>query len=177
MKKFALLGAVAALATAGGVFAAFVFTEEGISGNNQAQTVTVTVEEDQTNSNGTFAVKDGSKFDFEIKSDGAQDVNNVSANFGEDDSVIVTYVSNTTVSHTVNISFEWVEDSITAGGVTVTYAPITATSMDYDDGQLDITEFIKNSITVTGQCTSTAAYSQLTAANFGNSLTITATIA
>ena len=28
MKKFALLGAVAALATAGGVFAAFVFTED-----------------------------------------------------------------------------------------------------------------------------------------------------
>lgn len=180
MKKFALLGAVAALATAGGVFAAWTFSTGGINGSEQTQSVSVSVDEEtSTKDYGTFSLTSNS-FSFKLQSEGNADVNTVEIAWGTENSVVGLYVSNNpNVDEQVELTFAWEKPSIAVGGdsdVVVTYDDITPVVLTEGSYKATLTSAIQGSISVTGDVETSSELGLVKGTNFNNKLTITATI-
>ena len=139
MKKFALLGAVAALATAGGVFAAWNFA----TGSVQApadQTITVTVDSAAVSSQayGTFSVS--GSIELTLTGNGNVDANTPVLVADEDNNEItITYTSNFAGSETVPLEAEFKGVSNREG--------IGDTDVDMTVSDLDISENFTDSNT------------------------------
>lgn len=109
MKKFALLGAVAALATAGGVFAAWQFTNGGVY-EDQNNSLNVTVVGEVTN-NGYGTVSVTGALALSLDGNGVSNNNTIVGTFDQTKSIVFQYTPATNdLGVTVDISFDYTEN-------------------------------------------------------------------
>ena len=146
MKKFALLGAVAALATAGGVFAAWTFSGENVDPAESTIGVTVLQNTNFDSKLGTITIDN----DFVVNITGNDTLNNNTPVATVTGTLAVKYESNdTTEKEKVKITFAWDEDTYVINGTDVTYSmtaigehTFTSDSEEYNDHTVQAASFV-----------------------------------
>lgn len=140
MKKFALLGAVAALATAGGVFAAWTFSGEGVTNGTSNEQISVTISGDKQEVGGMgTATITSENLSFTLKQGDDSELNHhtVVAELHASASLSVAYVSNddrVDETVTVSYSFETTTGTVTGTDVEWTIAAPTTDTMVLSEG-------------------------------------------
>lgn len=113
MKKFALLGAVAALATAGGVFAGWSFSDStiGYTNNTNEIGITVNTQKDDLANLGTLTVSENVAITIEQNPEGSSvNHNKIKATITGD--IDVSYESlNDLEDETITVSYAWTNGS------------------------------------------------------------------
>ena len=140
MKKFALLGAVAALATAGGVFAAWTFSGEGVTNGTSEEHISVTISGDKevVGGMGTATIT-SQNLSFTLKQGTGSKLNHhtVVAELHASASLSVAYVSNDDrVDETVTVSYSFDTTTGTIDGTNLSWtiaAPATDTMVLSED--------------------------------------------
>ena len=177
MKKFALLGAVAALATAGGVFAAWNYSEGKFDMTDSVNTITIGVEQATSTGEvgsatvsgqlaGTFVQKASTSYGIDFVADNEK--NTITTNYTSKSDVNETVV----ISYTLNI--DWAEGKALPTGVTIEAKPITGVEETLNVTSKSYSTTMSNEwFTITGELKTKAAYDTFVAAIGAAKFTLT----
>ena len=183
MKKFAILGAIAAVATAGGVFAAQTFTEGNYDMTDSANQITIGVEQATTTGDigsatvsgslaGTFVQKAGTAYEIDFVAD------------SEQNKITTEYTSNSVIDETVTVSYtlsiDWAEGKALPSGVKVEANSISPVTEVVSDASKTYTITMSNEwFNISGELNTKARYDDfvkaVTGATFKLTVDVTAT--